>query len=100
MAAEIDSMPSPPLLPTELEREAMTTCQVLEDTSGVQLMEMSQGAIGAAEVSIKMLMSSKASWWGRKSVCREFNVVYVCVCLSMCFLSLAYCLQSVMLCFN
>ena len=67
MAAEIDSMPSPPRLPSD--REAMTTCQVdvrtLEEASGVQQMmgvgELPQASIGAAEVSIKMLMSSKVS---------------------------------------
>lgn len=70
MAAEVDSIPSPPnLLPSELEleREAMSTCQVdvmLEagQASGQQqLGEMSQGSLGAAEVSIKLLMSSKVS---------------------------------------
>lgn len=68
MAAEVDSLPpSPPRLPSDREREAMSTCQVdvrLEagQASGQQLVglgEMAQGGLG--EVSIKMLMSSKVS---------------------------------------
>lgn len=62
MATEIEPMPSPPMLP-----EAMNTCQVdvrLDDTQQMMGMgggEMSQVTVGAAEVSIKMLMSSKVS---------------------------------------
>lgn len=56
MDAGMDSMQSPTMLPSD--REAMA---VLEDTAQMMGMggEMSQGAVGAAEVSIKMLMSSK-----------------------------------------
>ncbi len=58
MDAGMDSMQSPTMLPSD--REAMA---VLEDTAQMMGMggEMSQGAVGAAEVSIKMLMSSKVS---------------------------------------
>lgn len=73
MAAEVDSLPpSPPLLPSERELEAMSTCQVdvrlpLEAGQAgsqqlVGLGEMAQGGLG--EVSIKMLMSSKVSGGG------------------------------------
>ena len=71
MATEIDSMPSPPGLPSELaerERDALSSCQVdvRMETGAVQQMvggmgELPQASIGAAEVSIKMLMSSKVS---------------------------------------
>lgn len=57
MATELEAMPSPVGLP-----EAMTTHQVgLDDASQMMAMgDMSQStAIGTAEVSIKMLMSSK-----------------------------------------
>ena len=69
MAAEVDSLPpSPPLLPSERERENMSTCQVdvrLEagQASGQQLAGLGEMAAqgGLGEVSIKMLMSSKVS---------------------------------------
>lgn len=59
MATEIEALPALP--------EGMTTCQVgyevgLEDPGGVSQVgmgDMSQQTVGAAEVSIKMLMSSK-----------------------------------------
>lgn len=65
MATEIEPLPSPPMLP-----EGMNTCQVgyevgLEESGGVSQMGMGdmsqQTVVGAAEVSIKMLMSSKVS---------------------------------------
>ncbi len=74
MATEIDSMPSPPRLPSELverEREDLSSCQVdvmmdagqIGTSSVVQQMvgmgDLPQANVGAAEVSIKMLMSSK-----------------------------------------
>ena len=78
MATEIDSLPSPPGLPAELasdrERDSLASCQVdvrmdagqVGSPTVVQQMvggmgELPQASIGAAEVSIKMLMSSKVS---------------------------------------
>ena len=86
MATEIDSIPSPPRLPSELvdlEHEALSNCQVdvrmdtdLGPGGNVQQMvgmggDLPQASIGAAEVSIKMLMSSKVSILGEREVERE-----------------------------
>ena len=54
------------MLSSEMERDPMSTCQVdvrMEaGQASVQHMgDMAQGGIGVAEVSIKMLMSSKVS---------------------------------------